>query len=140
LSLADLETAVAELKEIFRRRDLPALIQALCRVVPEYQPSAGLLELLNDPQIRTASRMTRKIAVLTTSRADYSHLYWPWRDLAAHPEVDLHIIVMGSHLSPEFGNTVQEIEKDGFRIDARIECLLSSDTDVGMAKTIAWPR
>ena len=80
--------------------------------------------------------MTRKIAVLTTSRADYSHLYWPWRDLAAHPEVDLRIIVMGSHLSPEFGNTVQEIEKDGFRIDARIECLLSSDTDVGMAKTI----
>ena len=59
--------------------------------------------------------MTRKIAVLTTSRADYSHLYWPWRDLAAHPDVDLRIIVIGSHLSPEFGNTVQEIEKDGFR-------------------------
>lgn len=80
--------------------------------------------------------MKRKIAVLTTSRADYSHLYWPWRDLAAHPDVDLRIIVMGSHLSPEFGNTVQEIEKDGFPIDARIECLLSSDSDVGMAKTI----
>jgi UDP-hydrolysing UDP-N-acetyl-D-glucosamine 2-epimerase len=80
--------------------------------------------------------MTRKIAVLTTSRADYSHLYWPLRDLAAHPEVDLRIAVLGSHLSPEFGCTVREIEKDGFRIDARIECLLSSDTDVGMAKTI----
>jgi UDP-hydrolysing UDP-N-acetyl-D-glucosamine 2-epimerase len=80
--------------------------------------------------------MIRKIAVLTTSRADYSHLYWPLRDLAAHPEVDLRIVVLGSHLSPEFGCTVREIEKDGFRIDARIECLLSSDTDVGMAKTI----
>jgi UDP-N-acetylglucosamine 2-epimerase (non-hydrolysing)/GDP/UDP-N,N'-diacetylbacillosamine 2-epimerase (hydrolysing) len=80
--------------------------------------------------------MTRKIAVLTTSRADYSHLYWPLRDLEAHPEVDLRLIVIGSHLAPEFGNTVQEIEKDGFRIDTRIECLLSSDTDVGMAKTI----
>ena len=80
--------------------------------------------------------MTRKIAVLTTSRADYSHLYWPLRDLAAHPGVDLRIVVLGSHLSPEFGCTVREIEKDGFRIDARIECLLSSDTDVGMAKTI----
>ena len=80
--------------------------------------------------------MSRKIAVLTTSRADYSHLYWPWRDLDAHPDVDLRIIVMGSHLSPEFGNTVQEIEKDGFPIEARIECLLSSDSDVGMAKTI----
>ncbi len=78
----------------------------------------------------------RKIAVVTTSRADYSHLYWPLRDLAAHPGVDLRLIVMGSHLSPEFGSTVQEIEKDGFKIDAKIECLLSSDTDVGMAKTI----
>ncbi len=78
----------------------------------------------------------RKIAVVTTSRADYSHLYWPLRDLAAHPNVDLRLIVLGSHLSPEFGNTVREIEKDGFRIDAKIECLLSSDTDVGMAKTI----
>ena len=78
----------------------------------------------------------RKIAVVTTSRADYSHLYWPLRDLAAHSNADLRLIVRGSHLSPEFGNTVREIEKDGFCIDAKIECLLSSDTDVGMAKTI----
>src|SRR5580700_2343434 len=80
--------------------------------------------------------MKRTIAVVTTSRADYSHLYWPLRALSAHPGVDLKIIVMGAHLSPEFGSTVQEIEKDGFNIDARVECLLSSDTDVGMAKTI----
>jgi UDP-hydrolysing UDP-N-acetyl-D-glucosamine 2-epimerase len=80
--------------------------------------------------------MKRKIAVVTTSRADYSHLYWPLRRLSAHPDVDLKIIVMGAHLSPEFGSTVQEIERDGFKIDARVECLLSSDTDVGMAKTI----
>lgn len=80
--------------------------------------------------------MKRKIAVVTTSRADYSHLYWPLHDLRAHPDVDLKLIVLGSHLSPEFGMTVREIEKDGFAIAGRIECLLSSDTDVGMAKTI----
>ena len=80
--------------------------------------------------------MKRKIAVVTTSRADYSHLYWPLRELSAHPDVDLKTIVMGAHLSPEFGSTIQEIEKDGFHIDARVECLLSSDSDVGMAKTI----
>ena len=80
--------------------------------------------------------MTRKIAVITTSRADYCHLYWPLRELAAQPAVDLKIIALGPHLSPEFGCTASEIEKDGFRIDARIECLLSSDSDVGMAKTI----
>jgi UDP-N-acetylglucosamine 2-epimerase (non-hydrolysing)/GDP/UDP-N,N'-diacetylbacillosamine 2-epimerase (hydrolysing) len=80
--------------------------------------------------------MKRTIAVVTSSRADYGHLYWPLRDLSASDSVDLRIVAMGPHLSPEFGNTIQEIEKDGFRIDAGIECLLSSDSDVGMAKTI----
>ncbi len=80
--------------------------------------------------------MKRKIAVITTSRADYSHLYWPLRDLSAHPLVELKLIVLGSHLSPEFGLTAREIEKDGFPIAAKLECLLSSDSDVGMAKTI----
>lgn len=78
----------------------------------------------------------RTIAVITSSRADYSHLYWPLRDLQVHPEVDLKLIVLGSHLSPEFGCTVSEIERDGLAIHARLECLLSSDTDIGMAKTI----
>ena len=80
--------------------------------------------------------MTRKIAVVTSSRADYCHLYWPLRELAANPAVELKIIALGPHLSPEFGCTATEIEKDGFHIEARIECLLSSDSDVGMAKTI----
>lgn len=79
---------------------------------------------------------TRRIAVVTTSRADYSHLYWPMRLLLEHPAVDLRVIVMASHLSPEFGLTIREIEKDGFPIAARIESLLSSDTDVGMARSI----
>ena len=80
--------------------------------------------------------MKRTIAVVTTSRADYSHLFWPLKDLAAHPDVDLKLIVMAAHLSPQFGCTVQEIEQDGFAITSRIECLLSSDTDVGMAKSM----
>ena len=80
--------------------------------------------------------MKRRIAVVTTSRADYSHLYWPLHDLQNHPDIDLKLIALGSHLSPEFGSTIREIEKDGFELAARIECLLSSDADVGMAKTI----
>lgn len=78
----------------------------------------------------------RRIAVVTTSRADYSHLFWPLRLLAMDARVELKLIVLGAHLSPEFGATIKEIEKDGFPIAARIECLLSSDSDVGMAKTI----
>lgn len=78
----------------------------------------------------------RTVAVVTTSRADYSHLYSPLGALAAHPDVELKLIVLGAHLSPEYGTTVREIERDGFSIDERIECLLSSDTDIGMAKTM----
>ncbi len=78
----------------------------------------------------------RRIGVVTTSRADYSHLYWPLRELQAHAEIELGVFVLGPHLSPEFGQTIHEIERDGFPIVARIECLLSSDTDTGMAKTI----
>jgi UDP-N-acetylglucosamine 2-epimerase (non-hydrolysing)/GDP/UDP-N,N'-diacetylbacillosamine 2-epimerase (hydrolysing) len=78
----------------------------------------------------------RKIAVVTTSRADYGHLYWPLKELSARANVQLELIAMGAHLSPEFGQTVREIERDGFAIAERVECLLSSDSDVGMAKTI----
>ena len=78
----------------------------------------------------------RRIAVVTTSRADYSHLYWPLRELNAHSAIELGLFVMGPHLSPQYGSTVGEIERDGFPVKARIECLLSSDTDTGMAKTI----
>jgi UDP-hydrolysing UDP-N-acetyl-D-glucosamine 2-epimerase len=81
-------------------------------------------------------KLRRRIAVVTTSRADYSHLYWPLRELDMHPGIELGVFVVGPHLSPQFGNTVAEIERDGFPIKARIECLLNSDSDTGMAKTI----
>ena len=80
--------------------------------------------------------MKRTIAVVTSSRADYSHLYWPLKDLQAREDVVLKLIVMAAHLSPQFGATVEEIERDGFVVAARVECLLSSDSDVGMAKTL----
>ncbi len=80
--------------------------------------------------------MKRKIAVVTSSRAEYGHLYWLLRDLSNDDAFDPKLLVMGAHLSPEFGTTIHEIRKDGFAIEAEIECLLSSDSDVGMAKTI----
>lgn len=78
----------------------------------------------------------RKIAVVTTSRADYGHLYWTLRELQSRPEIDLKLIALGAHFSPEFGQTFKEIEADEFTIDESVECLISSDSDVGMAKTI----
>jgi UDP-hydrolysing UDP-N-acetyl-D-glucosamine 2-epimerase len=78
----------------------------------------------------------RKIAVVTTSRADAGHLHWILMDLAKHRKVDLRLIALGAHLSPEFGRTGDSLASSGVQPSAAIECLLSSDTDVGMAKTI----
>jgi UDP-N-acetylglucosamine 2-epimerase (non-hydrolysing)/GDP/UDP-N,N'-diacetylbacillosamine 2-epimerase (hydrolysing) len=95
-----------------------------------------MTDATQDPTEKEPRKIRRRIGVVTTSRADYSHLYWPLRELAAHPDVELGVIVMGPHLSPEFGLTGAEVERDGFEIKAKVECLLSSDTDTGMAKTI----
>jgi len=80
--------------------------------------------------------MKRRIAVVTTSRADYSHLHWVLSDLRSHPDVELRLVVTGALLAEDFGRAVDEIERDGHRVDERVPCLLDSDTDVGMAKTI----
>ena len=78
----------------------------------------------------------RKITVVTTSRADYSHLRWVLQSIREHPQLDLRFCAIGSMLSGEFGEGALEAERDGFPVDDPIECLISSDTDVGMAKTI----
>ena len=100
--------------------------------------SSGVCSECSDPDGAEAGRrrdsMKRTIAVVTSSRADYSHLYWPLKDLQAREDVVLKLIVMAAHLSPQFGMTIGEMERDGFDVAARVECLLSSDSDVGMAK------
>ena len=78
----------------------------------------------------------RRITVVSTSRADYGHLYWVLRELADAPDVELRILAIGAHASPRFGETWRRFEADGFVLDGVIECLLDSDSDVGMAKTI----
>ena len=79
---------------------------------------------------------TRTIAVVTSSRADYSHLYWPLRELERRPGVRVRLMVTGAHLAEEFGHTVDVIETDGFRIDDRLDCLVGDDSDIAMARTI----
>ena len=74
--------------------------------------------------------MANTIAVFTGTRAEYGLLYWLMKDIAADPELELKLIVSGTHLSPEFGLTYQQIEQDGFKIDERIEMLLSSEEPV----------
>ena len=77
-----------------------------------------------------------KICVITGTRAEYGLLFYLLRRLDASDRFTLQLIVTGSHLSPEFGLTHQIIEQDGFCIDKKVEMLLSSDTDVGIAKSM----
>jgi len=77
----------------------------------------------------------RKICVVTGTRAEYGLLYWLMKKIESDKELQLQLIVTGMHLSPEFGLTYQEIEKD-FKIDKKIEMLLSSDTSVGISKSM----
>jgi UDP-hydrolysing UDP-N-acetyl-D-glucosamine 2-epimerase len=78
----------------------------------------------------------RKICVVSGGRADYGLLYWPMREIAASAHFALQLAVTGMHLAPEFGGTLETIAQDGFRVDAKVEMLLSSDTPVGIAKSI----
>ncbi|WMJ81180.1 UDP-N-acetylglucosamine 2-epimerase [Clostridium sp. MB40-C1] len=80
--------------------------------------------------------MKRKIAVVTGTRADYGIYYSVLKAIEKNPKLELQLIVCGMHLCPEFGMTVDEIEKDGFPIADRIETILASDTGSAMAKSI----
>lgn len=78
----------------------------------------------------------RNICVVTGSRAEYGLLYWLLKEIEADAALHLQIVATGMHLSPEFGLTYRQIEGDGFKIDEKVEMLLSSDTPVGVAKSI----
>ena len=81
--------------------------------------------------------MTRKICVVTGSRADYGLLHSVMQGISLELELELQIIVTGMHLSEEFGSTVTEIEADGFEIDSKVPTLANSDSPEGIAKSIA---
>ncbi len=78
----------------------------------------------------------RKICVITGSRADYGLLRWVLQGVQDDPDLRLQIIATGMHLSPEFGLTFREIERDGFSIDRKVEMLTSSDSTVGIVKSM----
>ena len=78
----------------------------------------------------------RKICIITGTRAEYGLLYWLMKGVESTNNLELQIIVTGMHLSTEFGLTYQQIEKDGFKIDKKVEMLLSSDSEVGITKSM----
>ena len=77
----------------------------------------------------------RRICIVTGSRADYGLLYWLIKEVKTDQNLELQLIITGMHLSTEFGLTYKEIEKD-FKIDKKIDIFLSSDTSVGISRSM----
>src|SRR5690606_26532513 len=80
--------------------------------------------------------MTRKICIVTGTRAEYGLLKWLMKQINEDELLELQIIATGMHLSTEFGSTYQQIEQDGFYINEKVEMLLSSDTPQAIVKSV----
>ncbi len=78
----------------------------------------------------------KTICVLTATRAEYGLLLPVIKELQRRKDIQVKVAVTGSHLAPEFGMTVHEIEADGIFIDKKIEILLSADTPSAISKTM----
>ncbi|MFZ5639690.1 MAG: UDP-N-acetylglucosamine 2-epimerase [Bacillota bacterium] len=89
---------------------------------------------MNEGEITVKKK--KKICIVTGTRAEYGLFYPLLKKIKADGQFGLQLCVTGMHLSPEFGLTYKEIEKDGFKINEKVEMLLSSDTEVGVTKSI----
>lgn len=78
----------------------------------------------------------KKACIVTGTRSEYGLLKPLIKRIKEDNELQLQLVVTGMHLSPEFGLTYKEIEDDGFQIDEKVEILLSSDTEVGISKSM----
>ena len=79
--------------------------------------------------------MKRKICIISGTRAEFGLLSRLMKLVKNHDKLELQIILTGMHLSPEFGLTYKEVEEKGFKIDSKVEMLLSSDKKL-LAKSI----
>lgn len=80
--------------------------------------------------------MSRKVCVVTGTRAEFGLMRWLMQDVRSTPGLELQVLATGMHLSPEFGLTYREIEQAGFVIDARVEMLLSADSASAVTKSM----
>lgn len=78
----------------------------------------------------------RKIAVLTGTRAEFGLMFWLIKSIQEDPDLELLLIVTGMHLSPEFGLTYKSIEAAEIPICEKVEILLSSDSEIGISKSM----
>lgn len=80
--------------------------------------------------------MKKNICIITGTRAEYGLLYPLIKKISEDDRLNSQLVVTGMHLSPEFGLTYKQIEEDGYKIDEKVEILLSSDTSIGISKSM----
>lgn len=77
----------------------------------------------------------KKVCIVTAARSEYGSLQWLIEDLEHDKDIKLSLVVTGSHLSPEQGLTFRQIEEDGHCITRKVEYLLDSNSELGVAKS-----
>ena len=80
----------------------------------------------------------RRICVVSGSRADYGLLAPVMRLIRDDPDLELQVVVTGTHLCTEFGFTYRRIEHDGFKIDARVDSLQPGDDVAAVTRSIGF--
>ncbi len=79
----------------------------------------------------------KTVCMITSSRADYGIQKSLMSLLNNDPDIDLKIIVTGTHLLAEYGNSINEITQDGFEIFAKVDCVVAGDNNIAATKTMA---
>jgi len=77
----------------------------------------------------------RKVCVVVTARPSYSRIKTALKAIAAHPDLELQLVVAASVVLDRYGNAARTIEEDGFHIDARVYMVLEGENLTSMAKT-----
>lgn len=78
----------------------------------------------------------KKILVVTGTRAEYGLLYWTMKEIQKDDELELQLIVTGNHLIKDYGYTIEQIKKDGFKIDDEIDMMINSERKSGIVKSM----
>ncbi|MEM6885768.1 MAG: UDP-N-acetylglucosamine 2-epimerase, partial [Verrucomicrobiota bacterium] len=78
----------------------------------------------------------KTIGVVTVGRSDFGILRPLLNEIEQHGGLNLVLYVTGAHLSPEFGNTQDEITEAGFEVAEKVEVTLSSDSAAGISKSM----
>lgn len=79
----------------------------------------------------------KKLCIITTTRAEYGLLYWLMKGIQDDPYFQLQLVVTGTHLSSEFGSTIDQIREDGFHIDRSFNMELQDDSSIGITNSLS---